>query len=139
CQACLAAPVPYRNYVAHVRMANDDARHEAFFSDMLGDVDEPTLPFGVQDVRSDGGDVERARRILDNDLALRLREQARQQGVSAASLMHAAWARVLGVIANRRDVVFGTVLLGRMQGGEGADRALGVFMHTLPLRFDNSR
>ncbi|WP_122869898.1 non-ribosomal peptide synthetase, partial [Pseudomonas viridiflava] len=138
-QTRLAAPVPYRNYVAHVRMANDDARHEAFFSDMLGDVDEPTLPFGVQDVRSDGGDVEQARRVLDNDLALRLREQARQQGVSAASLMHAAWARVLGVIANRRDVVFGTVLLGRMQGGEGADRALGVFINTLPLRVDTTR
>ncbi|MEE4103472.1 amino acid adenylation domain-containing protein [Pseudomonas viridiflava] len=138
-QTRLAAPVPYRNYVAHVRMANDDARHEAFFSDMLGDVDEPTLPFGVQDVRSDGGDVEQARRILDNDLALRLREQARQQGVSAASLVHAAWARVLGVIANRRDVVFGTVLLGRMQGGEGADRALGVFINTLPLRVDTTR
>ncbi|WP_122872329.1 non-ribosomal peptide synthetase, partial [Pseudomonas viridiflava] len=137
-QTPLAAPVPYRNYVAHVRMANDDARHEAFFSDMLSDVDEPTLPFGVQDVRSDGSDVEQARRVLDDDLALRLREQARQQGVSAASLMHAAWARVLGVIANRRDVVFGTVLLGRMQGGEGADRALGVFINTLPLRVDTT-
>ncbi|WP_163017706.1 AMP-binding protein, partial [Pseudomonas viridiflava] len=137
-QTPLAAPVPYRSYVAHVRMANDDARHEAFFSDMLSDVDEPTLPFGVQDVRSDGSDVEQARRVLDDDLALRLREQARQQGVSAASLMHAAWARVLGVIANRRDVVFGTVLLGRMQGGEGADRALGVFINTLPLRVDTT-
>ncbi|RMT79636.1 non-ribosomal peptide synthetase [Pseudomonas viridiflava] len=138
-QTALTEPVPYRNYVAHVRMANDEARHEAFFSDMLGDVDEPTLPFGVQDVRSDGGDIEQARRVLDADLALRLREQARQLGVSAASLMHTAWARVLGVIANRRDVVFGTVLLGRMQGGEGADHALGVFINTLPLRVDTTR
>ncbi|SHM55254.1 amino acid adenylation domain-containing protein [Pseudomonas asturiensis] len=137
-QTSLAAPVPYRNYVAQVRLHSDDARHEAFFSDMLSDVDEPTLPFGVQDVHADGSDIEQARRVLDSDLALRVREQSRQLGVSAASLMHAAWARVLSVIANRQDVVFGTVLLGRMQGGEGADRALGVFINTLPLRIDTA-
>ncbi|MBC3953751.1 non-ribosomal peptide synthetase [Pseudomonas triticifolii] len=137
-QANLAAPVPYRNYVAQVRLHSDDARHEAFFSDMLSDVDEATLPFGVQDVHADGSDIEQARRVLDSDLALRVREQSRQLGVSAASLMHAAWARVLSVIANRQDVVFGTVLLGRMQGGEGADRALGVFINTLPLRIDTA-
>ncbi|MDU8497927.1 amino acid adenylation domain-containing protein [Pseudomonas syringae] len=133
----LRTPVPYRNYVAQVRLASDEAGHTAFFSEMLGDVEEPTLPFGMQDVRADGSGIEEDRRSLDRALALRLREQARQLGVSAASLMHVAWARVLGVLANRRDVVFGTVLLGRM-GGEGADRALGVFINTLPLRVDTA-
>ncbi|MCF5670480.1 amino acid adenylation domain-containing protein, partial [Pseudomonas syringae] len=133
----LTTPVPYRNYVAQVRLSNDNAAHEAFFSEMLGDVDEPTLPFGVQDVRDDGSAIDEDRRTLDNALASRLREQARQLGASAASLMHVAWARVLGVLANRSDVVFGTVLLGRMSG-EGAERTLGVFINTLPLRVDTA-
>ncbi|WP_085707327.1 non-ribosomal peptide synthetase [Pseudomonas sp. B35(2017)] len=132
----LAAPTPYRNYVAQARLGAGQQEHEAFFRDMLGDIDEPTLPFGLHDVQGDGRDIEEAQQPLDDGLSLRLRGQARQLGVSAASLMHLAWAQVVGVLANRRDVVFGTVLMGRMQGGEGADRTLGVFINTLPLRVD---
>ncbi|EGH34907.1 amino acid adenylation, partial [Pseudomonas syringae pv. japonica str. M301072] len=66
-----------------------------------------------------GRDLEEASVILPAELDLRLRAQARQAGVSAASLMHLAWARVLGSVSARDQVVFGTVLLGRMQAGEG--------------------
>ncbi|MFJ2280676.1 amino acid adenylation domain-containing protein [Pseudomonas sp. NPDC087803] len=134
----LGTPMPYRNYVAQARLGASEQEHEAFFRDMLGDIDEPTLPFGLHDVQGDGGAIEEAQQAVDAGLTLRLREQARQLGVSPASLMHLAWAQVIGVLANRRDVVFGTVLLGRMQGGEGADRTLGVFINTLPLRVDVS-
>ncbi|MCF9000833.1 syringopeptin non-ribosomal peptide synthetase SypA [Pseudomonas syringae] len=134
--AALGEPVPYRNYVAQARLGVSDARHEAFFRDMLGDIDEPTLPFGLQDVQDGGRDIEEACVTLTTELNRRLRAQARQAGVSAASLMHLAWARVLGSVSAREQVVFGTVLLGRMQAGDGADRALGMFINTLPLRVD---
>ncbi|PBQ14237.1 hypothetical protein CCL09_22475 [Pseudomonas congelans] len=130
----LSAPVPYRNYVAQARLGVSRAEHEAFFRDMLGDVDEPTLPFGLMNVQGDGLDIEEANLALAPRLNLRLRAQARQQGVSAASLVHLAWAQVLSTVSNRQDVVFGTVLMGRMQAGEGAERALGMFINTLPLR-----
>ncbi|WP_141700435.1 condensation domain-containing protein, partial [Pseudomonas sp. BIOMIG1BDMA] len=132
----LGHAVPYRNYVAQARLGSSEAEHEAFFREMLGTLDEPTLPFGLQDVQGEGHGVGEATHLLDVDLSLRLREQARQAGVSAASLFHLAWARVLGTLSGRQNVVFGTVLLGRMQGGEGADRALGMFINTLPLRVD---
>ncbi|RML63342.1 hypothetical protein, partial [Pseudomonas syringae] len=85
-----------------------------FFRDMLGNVDEPTLPFGLQQVHGDGRDIEEARLTVDADLSRRVRSQALQLGVSAASLVHLAWARLLSQVSGRDDVVFGTVLMGRM-------------------------
>jgi arthrofactin-type cyclic lipopeptide synthetase A len=133
-QAQLPPAVAYRNVVAQARQAHRQAEHQGFFRQMLGDVDEPTLAFGLQAYQVDRDDQQQAHGLLDAGLGQRLREQARQLGVSAASLYHLAWAQVLGSLAGRDDVVFGTVLLGRLQAGEGADRALGMFINTLPLR-----
>ncbi|WAJ35465.1 amino acid adenylation domain-containing protein [Pseudomonas sp. GOM7] len=128
----LPPAMPYRNYVAQARLGAGQAAQEAFFRDMLGDIDEPTLAYGHPVSQLDGSSE--ARLPLDRGTGLRLRAQARQRGVSAASLMHLAWGRVLAALAGREQVVFGTVLMGRLQAGEGADRALGMFINTLPLR-----
>ncbi|QVM89273.1 amino acid adenylation domain-containing protein [Pseudomonas entomophila] len=141
-QACLLgeahrlpAPVPYRNYIAQVLQGVDEAQHEAYFREQLGDIDEPTLAYGAHPHPHPHAEAE-VRQLLDDALSRRLREQARQLGVGAASLLHLAWGLVLGQLSGRDSVVFGTVLLGRLQGGEGVERALGMFINTLPLRLN---
>jgi Condensation domain len=130
----LPEPLPFRTFVAQGRQAVDAAADAKFFTAMLGDIDEPTAPFGLLSTGGDGRRVVEGRLTLEPELARRLRERVRQLGVSAASVCHLAWAQVLSRLTGRSDVVFGTVLFGRMQGGEGADRAMGPFINTLPLR-----
>ncbi|MEX2746490.1 AMP-binding protein, partial [Rhizobium mongolense] len=132
----LAAPQPFRNLVAQARLGVDAKAHEEFFQEQLADIDEPIMPFGLSQVHGNGSGVGEAHRMLPQALNDRLRHQARRLGVSLASLCHLAWGQVMARSSGREQVVFGTVLFGRMHAGAGADRALGLFMNTLPLRLD---
>ncbi|MFS2008245.1 amino acid adenylation domain-containing protein, partial [Duganella sp. CT11-25] len=131
--AALPSALPYRNFVAQT-LAVDPAVHEAYFRAQLGDVDEPTAPFGLFDVRGDGQHVDEVRIGLDGNMSSSIRALARQHRVSPAVLFHVAWALVVAQCSDRREAVFGTVLSGRLQGTSGADRVLGMFINTLPVR-----
>ncbi|MBA2675527.1 non-ribosomal peptide synthetase [Ramlibacter sp.] len=130
----LPPALPFRNFVAQARLGIPREEHEAFFRKMLGDVDEPTAPFGLANLQGQLSEVEVVCERLDDDLAKRLRRCARTAGVSVATLCHLAYALVLARVSGRDDVVFGTLLFGRMHGGEGADRVLGMFLNSLPIR-----
>ncbi|MEI8632524.1 condensation domain-containing protein [Vibrio sp. PP-XX7] len=133
-QAHLPTPVPFRNFVAQARIGTDRDAYMAYFRAQLADIDTTSAPFDLWDTQGSGHQIESQRYPVDDVLAQQLREQARVWGVSAASLFHLVWGLVVRATTGRDDVVFGTVLFGRMAGGKGADRALGMFLNTLPLR-----
>ncbi|PHM60991.1 Amino acid adenylation [Xenorhabdus ishibashii] len=133
----LPAVLPYRNFIAQT-LNTPTAEHEAYFRARLADIDEPTAPFGVLDVQTDNDLVTKAHLTITPDLAKDIRIQARRLGVSPSVLFHVAWAQVLAHTCGRDDVVFGSVLLGRLQGGAGAGQTLGMFINTLPLRISLS-
>ncbi|WP_350307669.1 condensation domain-containing protein, partial [Photorhabdus viridis] len=117
----LPAPTPFRNLVAQAQLGVSQEEHTRFFTELLAEVDEPTLPFGLTEVHRDGSQVTESHRMLAPELNDRLRSQARRLGVSLAALCHLAWAQVLSRTSGQEKVVFGTVLFGRMQAGDSAD------------------
>ncbi|KAF9081106.1 hypothetical protein BGX27_005073, partial [Mortierella sp. AM989] len=132
----LLEPQPFRNLIAQIRSGPGIEFHKQFFTKMLAEIDTPALPYGVSDVHHGGVDVTESNIKLPRNLNDRLRGHAKRMGVSLASLCHLAWAQVISRTSGQEQVVFGTVLFGRMQGGSGSDRAMGLFINTLPLRID---
>ncbi len=79
-QSRLSAPVPFRNFVAQSRSGVSQAQHEEYFGRMLGEIEEPTAPFGLLDVRGDGSGIGEARQLLPGQLSRELRARARAAG-----------------------------------------------------------
>lgn len=132
----LPPATPYRNLIAQARLGVSRQEHEAFYRRMLGDIDTPTLPFELTEEPDATAGITEAHQRLSAGLNQRLRQQARQLGVSLASLCHLAWGVLLAHTSGNTQVVFGTVLLGRLQGGRDAESTMGLFINTLPLRLD---
>ncbi len=133
-QADLRQPAALRTYVAHALTQPDAEAAKTFFRSRLGDVDEPTAPFGLLDVHGDGSQVAEGVEELAATTAQRTKDLARRYGVSPARLFHAAWAAVVARTTGRDDVVFGTVLLAARQRMPRTQRTLGMLVNTLPLR-----
>ncbi|MFC5498087.1 amino acid adenylation domain-containing protein [Caenimonas terrae] len=64
---------------------------------------------------------------------------ARQAGVSPAIAVTACWGLLLGRHADSEDVVVGVTVAGRPAQLAGAERTVGPFMNTIPLRLQAPR
>ncbi|RZM81333.1 non-ribosomal peptide synthetase [Pseudoalteromonas rubra] len=132
--ASLPAVTPYRHFIA--RVLHDQQNHDAqqYFKAQLGDFDQPAYPFGLSEVNGDGGHIDEFKQRITGELARKVRDYAKSQAMSPAALFHLAWGRVVAACAGQQDVVFGTVLSGRMQGGPELAQMLGMMINTLPIR-----
>lgn len=129
----LAPTLPYREFIAHLGHHDHD-QALAYFRRTLGDVRSPTIAFGLSDTHGDGSTIVELRESVAQGMDERLRSLARQMQVTPATLFHVAWALVLADACEQEDVVFGSVVSGRLQGTCGVDGTLGLFINSLPVR-----
>nr|QEO74067.1 condensation domain-containing protein [uncultured bacterium] len=63
-----------------------------------------------------------------------VRRQASAHGLTVNTLLQGAWGLTLARLLNRGDVVFGMTVSGRPPHIEGIDKAIGMFINTVPAR-----
>ncbi|MFY1632237.1 condensation domain-containing protein [Solwaraspora sp. WMMB335] len=67
-----------------------------------------------------------------------LTDLAGAYGITAAAVVHAAWALLLGLRTGTWDTVHGVTLAGRPPHLPGVTESIGMFVNTLPLRVSTS-
>ena len=129
-----APPVALRDFVAAERRALSSAEHEQFWRDRLSDMEVAGL---TRRTHVQGGartgEVRRIEVSLDTGVSDGLKELARLASVPVKSVLLAAHLRVLSLLVGREEVVTGLVSNGRAEES-GGERALGLFLNTLPFR-----
>ncbi|CAM1366015.1 amino acid adenylation domain-containing protein [Tenacibaculum xiamenense] len=132
----LPPPVLYRDFIGHTLHQQATNNSEVYFKEVLGNIDEPTYPFNLSNVRGNGTDIAEASIGLPEELSKEIRTVCTQMGITPAILFHAAFGIVVGMCSNKKQALFGSLFSGRLQGAVGAADSLGLFINTLPLYFN---
>ncbi|GAA4800941.1 hypothetical protein GCM10023200_42210 [Actinomycetospora chlora] len=74
------------------------------------------------------------RLVVDADTTGRLVAAARRRGLTLGTVLHGAWALVVGRLTGQRDVVVGSTVSGRDGSLPGVEDAVGLFINTVPVR-----
>ncbi|MFC5752657.1 non-ribosomal peptide synthetase, partial [Actinomadura rugatobispora] len=123
---------PYRDYLAWLARQDKDAARRAWSEELAG-VTGPTLVAPADPGREP---VLPHHVIAPVDAALTeaLRETARRHALTLNTVVQGAWAVLVGLLAGRRDVVFGATVAGRPADLPGVEHMLGLFINTVPVR-----
>jgi len=125
--------LPYKKYIAMLRGADVEASAQ-FWTRAMQDVDTPTLlARSVPPVGSAPGHGT-LKLVVASSLSQGLRQLAQAQRVTLSTVLQAAVALLLGLYTRSRDVIFGVTTSGRNTALPGIERAVGLFINTLPLR-----
>lgn len=126
----------YRDFVAGY-LARDEDREEAFWRELMLGFTEPHrlaipgLPPAPEAARFQTNWFEIGARTSREIVAA-----ARSLNVTLNAMFLGAWAIVLSRWTRSTDVVFGTTVAGRPGSLAGVEHATGLFINTIPQRFD---
>ena len=114
--------------------AQDVSRDEAFWRQTLAALPDPIDLPGGQASRRRSSDRVRTTLVLTEGETAALRAAAARFRVTVNTLLMGAWAVMLARHAGRDDVVFGVTVSERPPEIPDVDRAVGLYLATVPVR-----
>ncbi|CAM5330204.1 hypothetical protein GCM10010329_38170 [Streptomyces spiroverticillatus] len=121
---------PYRDHLTWLAGRDTESAKQEWRRALEG-VDGPT--YLVPGGRATGVPVKR-QLTLSAAVSGRLTDLARGRGLTLNTVVQGAWGILLGRLTRRDDVIFGAVVSGRPPELPGAERMIGLFINTIPLR-----
>jgi len=133
---------PYRDYIAWLQR-QDQSRAEEYWRTVFKGFEASTFMGSLGSLgkdhfnraRSDDDqDYDKQRLSLTASASDNLRHFARKNQLTLNTLLQGAWALILARYSGAKDVVFGSTSSGRPPGLRGAERMIGLFINSLPVR-----
>ena len=129
----------YREHIAWLQrhLATNASAAEAYWRSFLAGFRTPT---NLETLRIATSDARAAASHATLEFALSLADTGKLHDLSARAslrtsvLVEVAWSLVLSAFSAQEDVVYGLTRAGRRSSMEGADRAIGLFINTVPIR-----
>ena len=131
--ASLPPVAPYRDYLAFIAGQDRTAALEAW-REALGGLEEGTRLAPRSLPGAAAVTPEQVVLLLDARLSQALVRLGRERALTLNTLVQTAYGLLLGRLLGRDDVVFGVTVAGRPAELAGAERMVGLFINTLPLR-----
>ena len=129
----------YREHIAWLQqhLPTNAAAAEAYWRNFLAGFRTPTnleaLRIAASDAQPTAGHATLAFALSPADTG-KLHELCERESLRTPVLVEAAWALVLSAFSAQDDVAYGVIRACRRSSIEGANRILGLFINTVPMR-----
>ncbi|NEQ65704.1 MAG: amino acid adenylation domain-containing protein, partial [Symploca sp. SIO2D2] len=136
---CNLLPVrPYQDYILWLQQQNQEEA-EKFWRQSLQGFTHPT-PLVVEKPQQQrlrhSSSYQEQQIALAQTTTKALQSLVREQHLTMATLVQAAWALLLSRYSGESEVLFGVGISGRPANLLGVEKMVGLFMNTLPLRVE---
>ena len=129
---------PYSDYIAWLQGRDPQEAASFWHSELRGFTALTPLPLADRAAESGevtcGARVGEAQRALSPQLTAALAALARGERITQSTIIQGAWALLLQRCSAADDVIFGATVAGRTPEIQGVERAIGLFINTVPVR-----
>jgi amino acid adenylation domain-containing protein len=126
----------YQDYVTRLLGRRESAKTQAYWKEMLDGYVRNKLPFNYKGVKiSEEQGMHTVRLPIDKAIHDQLENVAKNEHISSKAIFLGAHLYLLRIISTETDVVTGVVTHNRPEI-EDAEKIMGCFLYTVPVRID---